>query len=64
MTADNIGSGRSRKRTVFELFLERPDGFFRGDIDPEHFVYGDVFKIRRRLSLTICIALVRALGHN
>jgi len=62
MTAHNIGSGRSCKRAVSELFLECAGGFFRGDIGFEHFIHRDNTENRRRLTLTIRIALVRAFG--
>ena len=57
MTAHNIGSGRSCRRAVSELFLECVDGVCRGYIDFEYFVHGDNPEKCRRLTLTSYIAL-------
>ena len=61
MTAYPVGSGRSCERAVSKLFLEFAGGFVSGDIDSEYFLHGDGIENRRRLTLTIPFALVRAL---
>jgi hypothetical protein len=46
MSAHIISSGRSCGRAVFNLFLERFDGYFCNSINPEYSVYGETFAKR------------------
>jgi len=64
MTACIISSGRSCGRAVFNLFLERFDGYFGNSINPEYFVYSNDTEGRQRLRMTIRFVLVKGDGKN
>jgi hypothetical protein len=64
MTAYIISSGWSCGRAVFNLFLERFDGYFGNSINPEYSVYGNNPEGRQRLRLTIQFVLVQGVGKN
>ena len=64
MTACIISSGRSCGRAVFNLFLERFDGYFGNSINPEYFVYGNDTEGRQRLRMTIRFVLVKGVDKN